>query len=91
MAICIEFELVEVKGTVAQYRFGDCVKELTGLFEVDLYKLSNGETSWDTAMDKVVVLLNHGHSQAKANRAFSKIFKYYKETGEYLSMGGYYA
>lgn len=78
-----------MKGTVAQYRFGDCEKELTGLFEIDLYKLLSGETSWDTAMDEVVVLLNHEHSQAKANRVFSKIFKHYKETGEYYPREGY--
>ncbi|WP_406880806.1 hypothetical protein [Paenibacillus amylolyticus] len=29
--------------------------------------------------------------QHKANRAFSKIYKLYKETKEYLLEGGYYA
>ncbi|MEO3944275.1 hypothetical protein [Gorillibacterium sp. CAU 1737] len=91
MAICIEFELVEVNGSTARYRFGECCKELTALFEVDLEKLLSGETSWDSPMDKVVVLLNDGDRQSMANRAFSKIFKHYKETGEYLSKGGYYA
>lgn len=91
MAICIEFELVEWKESVAQYRFGSCMKELTGLFEIDLNKLISGETSWDTPIDEVVILLNREESQFMANRAFSKIFKHYKETGEYLPKGGYYA
>ncbi|MNN11538.1 hypothetical protein D3C81_1244990 [compost metagenome] len=91
MAICIEFELIQVKDSVAQYKFGDCLKELTGLFEINLEKLLNGDTSEDTLMDKIVILLNREQSQSMANRAFSKIYKHYKETGEYLTRGGYYA
>ncbi len=91
MAICIEFELVDLKESAAQYRFGSCLNELTGLFEVDLEKLLNGEISWDPPMENVVILLNNEQSQAMANRAFSKIFKHYKKTGQYLTHGGYYA
>lgn len=67
MAICIEFELVELKGSAAEYRFGSCLNELTGLFEVDLEKLVSGEIPWDTPMEQVVILLNNKQSQAMAN------------------------
>lgn len=91
MAICLEFELVKIRGTVAEYRFGNCLKELDGAFEVDLPKLISGETSMNTPMDEVVKLKNDKQSQSMANRVFGKIYKYYLEHHEYLSKGGYYA
>ncbi|MHA7966784.1 hypothetical protein ACX93W_21975 [Paenibacillus sp. CAU 1782] len=91
MAICIDFELAGMNGTAVQYRFGHCLQELSGLLEVDVEKLISGETSWDTPMNEVVILLNTDHSQWMANKVFGKIVKHYKETGEYLAKGGYYA
>lgn len=91
MAICIDFEFVGMNGTAAQYRFGHCLRELSGLLEVDVGKLINGETSWDAPMNEVVILLNTEQSQWMANKVFGKIFKHYKETGEYLARDGYYA
>ncbi|GED72877.1 hypothetical protein BRE01_65790 [Brevibacillus reuszeri] len=49
MAICVEFERVSSKGSLAYYRYGSCGHG-DGLFELD-----------------------------------------YKETGEFLEVGGYYA
>jgi len=92
VAICIEFELVEVNGTLARYRYGSCRRELDGVFEVDVPKLLSGETSKDAPMDEVVRLLpSKLMSQPMANRAFGKIYKYYAANGEYPVKGGYYA
>ncbi|WP_438449100.1 hypothetical protein [Gorillibacterium sp. sgz5001074] len=90
MAICLNFELVRVRGTVAEYRFGECLKELDGLFEVDLPRLINGDISLDTPISELVILKNKNQSQAAANRVFSKIYKYYLAHNEYPEKGGYY-
>ncbi|WCN38809.1 hypothetical protein [Aneurinibacillus uraniidurans] len=92
MAICIEFRLIEVNATIARYQYGQCMKELDGTFEVDIPKLISGEISKDTPMDEVVRLLPSKYmNQSMANRAFSKIYKYYLENKGYPSEGGYYA
>ncbi|OAS17411.1 hypothetical protein [Paenibacillus oryzisoli] len=91
MAICLEFKLVAVRGTVAEYSYGNCLRELDGAFEVDLHKLVSGETSMNTPMDEVVKRKNDNQSQSMANRVFGKIYKHYLEHYEYLSKGGYYA
>ncbi|CAH1222201.1 hypothetical protein PAECIP111891_05304 [Paenibacillus allorhizoplanae] len=91
MAICLEFELVMIRGTVAEYTFGSCLKEKDRVFEVDIPKLISGETSMDTPMDEVVKLKNDKQSQSMANRVFGKIYKHYLEHHEYVSKGGYYA
>lgn len=91
MAICLEFELVEVNGTLAKYRFGSCLKPLDGELELDLFKLKSGEIPGTTPIDQVVKLMNDKQSQAMANRVFGKIYKHYFETNEYLVKGGYYA
>jgi hypothetical protein len=95
MAICIVFKLHEMNDTKATYLYGDCSESLEGMFEVDLEKLITGEIPGDTSMRQVVKVikpcLSDGINQHKANRAFSKIFKHYKETKTYLLEGGYYA
>jgi hypothetical protein len=91
LAICLNFELISVRGTIAEYRFGDCLKELDGRFETDLSKLISGEKSIDTPMSEFVLLKNENQSQASANRVFSKIYKYFLEHDEYPEKGGYYA
>ncbi|WP_227871811.1 hypothetical protein [Paenibacillus bovis] len=95
MAFCIEFKLLQMNGTKALYMYGDCSENLEGLFELDLEKLISGETLFDTDIREVVRVIRSCISdtehQHKANRAFSKIYKHYKETKEYLLEGGYYA
>ncbi|CAH1232205.1 hypothetical protein PAECIP111891_06971 [Paenibacillus allorhizoplanae] len=91
MAICLEFELVMIRGTAAEYKFGNCLKEKDGVIEVDIPKLISGETSMDTPMDEVVKLKNDKQSQSMANKVFGKIYKHYLEHHEYVSKGGYYA
>jgi len=91
MAICVEFELIEIENTTARYRYGDCMKELSGSFETDLYRFTSEELPCDTLMSDIVILLNHNQSHWKALKAFTKIYRHFKEHGEYLSKGGYYA
>jgi len=91
MAICLEFELIEVIGTVARYRFGNCLRELDGIIELDLFKLKNGEIPGDTPISEVVKLINDKQEQAMANRVFSKVNKHFLEHNEYPVKGGYYA
>jgi hypothetical protein len=92
MAICLEFELVEVSGTVARYRYGSCAQEMNGLLEIDLYKLYiSREIPEDISIGKIVKLLNNNQSQVKANKVFSKIAKYYQKQKEYPKRGGYFA
>lgn len=95
MAFCIDFKLLRTNGTKALYMYGDCSENFEGLFELDLEKLLSGETSFNTDMREVVKVIKPCISdteyQHKANRAFSKIYKHYKETKEYLLEGGYYA
>ncbi|MVP00778.1 hypothetical protein [Paenibacillus lutrae] len=92
MAICIEFKLIKVSGTLATYQYGECLREMDGLFEVDVYKLITGEIPGDTPMSEVVRLLPSAtKSEFMAYRAFRKIRNYYVEHGEYPVQGGYYA
>jgi hypothetical protein len=91
VAICLEFELIEVIGTLARYRFGNCLCELDGLIELDLFKLESGEIPGNTPIIEVVKLMNHKQSQAMANRVFGTINKHYLENNEYPEKGGYYA
>lgn len=95
MAFCIEFKLFEVNGTEAIYIYGDCSENFEGKFRLDVAKLLSVETPMDTAITEVVKVitpcLSEGEMQHKANRAFSKIYKHYRETGTYLVEGGYYA
>ncbi|GGF63633.1 hypothetical protein GCM10010912_05880 [Paenibacillus albidus] len=91
MAICIDFELIEVKGSVARYRYGSCLRELDQTLEVDIEKLLTGDTPLDTPLDKVVIIPSGQNSEWMAYRVFSKVYKYYKEHGEYPQKGGYYA
>ncbi|MDD9266185.1 hypothetical protein ACFPES_03970 [Paenibacillus sp. GCM10023248] len=91
MAICLNFELITIRGDNAEYRFGKCLAELDGIFEINLPKLITGETSKETPMNEVVKLTNGNQSQAMANRVFGKIYKHYLEHQEYLTKGGYYA
>lgn len=95
MAFCIEFKLLEMNDTKAIYVYGDCSENFEGIFELDLEKLISGEIPGDTNMIQVVKVikpcLSDGDYQHKANRAFSKIYKHYKETRTYLLEGGYYS
>lgn len=95
MALCIKFKFLRMNDTKALYVYGDCSENFEGLFELDLEKLISGETSLDADMREVVKIIKPCISdteyQHKANRAFSKIYKHYKETKEYLLEGGYYA
>ncbi|ODP27120.1 hypothetical protein PTI45_03441 [Paenibacillus nuruki] len=95
MAFCIDFKLLRMNDNKALYLYGDCSENFEGLFELDLEKLISGETSSNTDMREVVKVIKPCISdreyQHKANRAFSKIYKHYKETKEYLLEGGYYA
>lgn len=91
MAICLDYELVEIRGTVAVYKFGNCLKELDGIFEIDLPKLISGEISMQAPIGEVVKLKNDNQSQAKAIKVFGKIYKHYLEHHEYPTKGGYYA
>ncbi|ACT03213.1 hypothetical protein [Paenibacillus sp. JDR-2] len=91
MAICLNFELIKVRGTIAEYRFGECLKELDGVFEIDLSSLINGDTPLDTPIFDVVRLKNKKQSQAAANRVFSIIHSYFLEHKEYPRKGDYYA
>lgn len=95
MAICIDFKLLEIKNNKAIYAYGDCSENFEGIFELDLEKLITGEIPGDTCMTKVVKVVRPCLSdrvyQHKANRAFSKIYKHYRETRTYLLEGGYYA
>ncbi|RXZ78543.1 hypothetical protein EBB07_26455 [Paenibacillaceae bacterium] len=95
MAFCIQFKLLEVEDTKARYIYGDCSENYEGRFELDLFKLSTNEALSETTMSEAVKLLkpclSEGVSQYKANRAFSKIYKHYIQTGSYLEEGGYYA
>jgi hypothetical protein len=89
MAICIEFELIEIKGTIAKYQYGECLTELHGLFEVDVTILITREVS---SLSEVVRLLPSEYmNQSMANRACIKIYKYYLEHNKYPKRGGYYA
>ncbi|WP_232057972.1 hypothetical protein [Cohnella abietis] len=87
----MNFELVTVRGTIAVYRFGECLKELNGEFEVDLPGLIHGDISMKAPICKVVILKNRNQSQAAANKVFGKIYKYFLEHYEYPTKGGYYA
>lgn len=95
MAVCIHFKLIRMDDTKAIYAYGDCSENFEGLFELDLEKLLSGETPSDTDMREVVKVIKPCISdieyQHKANRAFSKIYKHFKETSTYLLEGGYYA
>ncbi|MBO7748953.1 hypothetical protein I8J29_32800 [Paenibacillus sp. MWE-103] len=91
MAICLNFELIIVRGTIAEYRFGECLKELDGIFEIDLSILLNDFISLDTPISEVVKLKNKKQSQAAANRVFGKIHSYFVEHKEYPKKGNYYA
>ncbi|TVX93800.1 hypothetical protein [Paenibacillus agilis] len=95
MAICIKFKLLEVIDNKAIYVYGDCSENFEGIFELELEKLITGEIPSDTCMTQVVKVikpcLSDGQYQHKANRAFSKIYKHYKETRTYLLEGGYYS
>ncbi|MCP3746708.1 hypothetical protein [Paenibacillus sp. A3M_27_13] len=91
MAICLNYELVKIRGTVAEYRFGNCLSDLDGIFEIDLPKLIGGEISMEAPISEVVRLKNISQSQAMANRVFGKIYKHFLEHNEYPSKGGYYA
>lgn len=95
VAICIKFKLYRMDDNKAVYAYGDCSENFEGLFELDLEKLISGEISSDTDMREVVKVIKPCISdidyQHKANRAFSKIYKHYKETRTYLLEGGYYA
>lgn len=91
MAICLEFELVEIVGTSATYKFGPCGHEPDGLVEFDIAKLLNGEIPGDTPVHEAVKVLNAHQSQAMANRVFGKIYRHYAEHGNYPLTGGYYA
>ncbi|MBT2287919.1 hypothetical protein J7E73_02000 [Paenibacillus albidus] len=42
-------------------------------------------------LDKVVIIPSGQNSEWMAYRVFSKVYKYYKEHGEYPQKGGYYA
>ncbi len=95
MAICIKFKLLEVIDNKVSYVYGDCSENFEGIFELQLEKLITGEIPGDTCMTEVVRVikpcLSNGQYHHKANRAFSKIYKHYKETRTYLIEGGYYA
>ncbi|BFH61900.1 hypothetical protein G8C92_20810 [Paenibacillus donghaensis] len=95
MAFCINFKLIRMDDTKAIYAYGDCTENFEGLFELDLEKLLSGETPSDTDIREVVKVIKPCISdieyQHKANRAFIKIYKHYKETSTYLLEGGYYA
>lgn len=91
MAICLDFELIEVIGTKARYRFGNCLKPLDGMMEVDLEEFIRKGLPSDTTVDKVMKLLNNQHSEQMAMRVFMKIYKHYLKTNEYPTRGGYYA
>ncbi|MCQ4088417.1 hypothetical protein [Saccharibacillus sp. JS10] len=95
MAICIRFKLLQTHDTTAVYSYGDCSENLEGTFELDLEKLIASEPSLETDMKEIVKVLKPSLSETKdqhqANKAFSKIYKHYKETKEYLLHGGYYA
>jgi hypothetical protein len=91
MAICVEFELIEITGTKAKYKFGPCLKELDGIFELDLFELTSGAIPESTPINEVVRLINDKQSQLEANRAFSKIYKHFMEHNEYMNKGGFYA
>ncbi|WP_245595987.1 hypothetical protein [Paenibacillus taiwanensis] len=79
----------------AIYVYGDCSENFEGMFQLELEKLLSGEIPSNTDMKEVVKVirpcLSDGEYQHKANRAFSKIYKHYKETTTYLLEGGYYA
>ncbi|GLX68626.1 hypothetical protein [Paenibacillus glycanilyticus] len=91
MAVCLEFELIEVIGTRAKYRFGPCLHDLDGLIELDLFKLKSGEISGDTPINEVVKLINDNQKQGMANKVFSEVFKFFNDHNEYPARGGYYA
>ncbi|AFH61675.1 hypothetical protein B2K_13265 [Paenibacillus mucilaginosus K02] len=91
MAICLEYELVEIRGTTAVYRFGPCGQPLDGIFVTDLSACVHGELAEDTPMSEVVRLMNDKQTQAMANRVFSKIYRHFRESHEYPAKGGYYA
>jgi hypothetical protein len=92
------FERVSNCGTIASYRYGNCGKE-DGLFELDyddidrmLLGVFDGSS---TTMDEIVRVKEPASGEKKnqylALRAFTRILRHYKETGEYLIAGGYYA
>ncbi|MGG4397415.1 hypothetical protein ABEX25_24210 [Paenibacillus thiaminolyticus] len=91
MAICIEFELIEERGTVARYRYGHCMQTLEYELEVDLSKLMSGEIAKDTPLNNIIVFTSEKKSEFMAYRVFSKIYKHYSAEGQYVKRGGYYA
>ncbi len=95
MAFCILFKLLKMDDNKAIYVYGDCSENFEGMFQLELEKLLSGEIPSNTDMKEVVKVirpcLSDGEYQHKANRAFSKIYKHYKETTTYLLEGGYYA
>ncbi|MGG4498610.1 hypothetical protein [Brevibacillus reuszeri] len=98
MAICVEFERVSSKGSLAYYRYGSCGHG-DGLFELDyedIDKMLLGSYDGNSmTMDKIVRVkkLASGEKEQHflAMKAFTKIWRHYKETGEFLEVGGYYA
>lgn len=95
MGFCVKFKLNQLQGSKAIYSYGDCSENYEGVFELDLPKLFAGELSGDALMSEVVRIINpclsESSSQHKANRAFSKIYKHFKDNNEYLSEGGFFS
>ncbi|MCM3781631.1 hypothetical protein M3231_01480 [Neobacillus mesonae] len=91
MAICIEFELLTTQGTTAEYAFGPCLQQKSGIVVLDIPALIHDKTLMTMPIDQVVQLKNAHQSQAMANRVFGKVYKYYLEHGHYPASGGYYA
>jgi hypothetical protein len=93
MGYCVTFKLNDLQGSKAIYYYGDCSENYEGVFEIDLPNLR--EISGDFLLSEVVKIikpcLSEHSGQQKANRAFIKIYKHFKDTDEYLTEGGFYS
>jgi len=98
MAICVEFERESLSDSLARYRYGNCGK-MDGIFELDyndIELLLQGSFEGSSiTMDQIVrvkkLASDEREHQFLALKAFTKIWRHYKETGEFLAQGGYYA
>lgn len=91
MAICIEFELIEVIDSIAIYKYGNCLHELDHVMKFNLDKILSGETLQETPINEIVSLTSEKKSEFMAYRVFFKVYKHYRDNGEYLKKGGHYA
>lgn len=89
MAICIEFELVRVTDKGAIYRYGHCLHNKD--FELEFLFHGIYFDSVEDILFTDIMIQKGEKSDFMAIRVFSKVYKHYRSTGEFLGMGDYHA